>query len=226
MQTIRRFAERGVDFAIRSTVTEANIGEMTEFVSFVKSETHCRYINFEPVCGVGRARDHNLDGAGLMPQFVATFLEARGRGLRDGVEIGYSACRVDGLRSSFCGAYGSNLNFCVSTEGLVSSCYEVLEESDPRAEIFIYGRYDTAARRFTFDEDRLGRLLTLNVTKMGRCQDCYVKWNCGGDCLSKAALGGIEHLTDDEPLERCSANRIITKDELAGSLFKIARKMD
>ena len=219
MQTIHSFEEKGVDFGIRSTVTTANMEEMKDFVDFIKNKTQCRHISFEPVCGVGRALDNKLDGSNIMSQFVHNFQEARAVGILENVDVSFSTCRIDGLRSNFCNAYGTKLNFVVSTDGLVSSCYEVLEESDPRSEIFIYGKYDATSRSFKLNEKRLERLLNINVTKMDRCRDCYVKWNCGGDCLSKAALGGIERLKDDVPLERCVVSRILTKDELVRSLF-------
>lgn len=220
MQTIRSFEKKGIDFGIRSTVTTANIGEMKYFVNFIKNETSCRRINFEPVCGgVGRALDNKLDESTIMSQFVHNFQEARAVGILENVDVGFSASRINALRSNFCNAIGTKLNFVVSTDGLVSSCYEVLEESDPRSEIFIYGKYDSISRSFKLNQKRLERLLNINVTKMARCHDCYMKWNCGGDCISKTAFGGIEHLKDDVPLERCVVSRSITKNELVRSLF-------
>jgi uncharacterized protein len=220
MDTIRTFDDMGVPFAIRSTVTPLTVDELEEFVALLLEHTSCRYINFEPVCSEGRAADGGLDDSALIPRFVDAFRKASDFGIRHGVQVAFSTTRVDGLRSSFCGAYGADLNFCVSTEGLVSSCYEVLEATDPRAAIFVYGKYDRYSRMFRFNYERLQGLLDLNVTQIQRCQNCFAKWNCGGDCLSKAALGGLEHIKSAIPLERCVATRAFTSTELFQTLFR------
>ena len=171
-------------------------------------------IHFEPLCGVGRASDRDLEVQSVLPSFVKNFRQAQVEGLRRGVDVTYSTARMDGLRTSFCGAYGANLNFCVSTEGVVSSCYEVLEASDPRAELFVYGRFDREIRDFQLDHERMQRLVELDVTSIGRCQDCFLKWNCGGDCIAKASLGGLANVVGDAPLERCGPSREIARDVL------------
>jgi uncharacterized protein len=223
VRTLRAFETADIDFTVRGTVTELSVGAMTEFVSFLGAQTRCRFVDFEPVFGVGRAADNRLDGVPLMDRFVASMRQCRDEGSRYGVEVGFSTCRLDGLRRTFCSGYGPDLNFCVSTEGLVSSCYEVLESSDPRAAIFVYGRFERASGRFVLDPDRLRLLRELTVEKMGRCGDCYVKWNCGGDCLAKAALAGPQRLTDDAPLDRCMANRAIIIDGLLRALVQPSR---
>ncbi len=214
VSTIKMFTENNVDIAIRATITNLNIDEMIEFIEFVSQNTKIKYMNFEPVCGVGRATKNKRITSRVVSSFAEKFQEAREFGLSKDILITYSATRIDGIRSSFCGAYGENLNFCISTEGIVSSCYEVLDESDPRAEIFIYGKYDFANKKFLFDESRLNRLLSMNVTKFPRCRDCFAKWSCGGDCLSKASLKGIKNIMSDNDNDRCYINRFLLPDEL------------
>jgi uncharacterized protein len=220
MKTIRSFERIGIEYAIRSTITSTNLYEMTDFISFIKDNTSCRYVNFEPVSIVGRASDDRITDNNIILAFTQNFRKAASLGAELGIQVGYSSCRLDGLRSTFCGAYGPNPNFCVSNEGIVSSCYEVLYPSDPRARIFVYGRYDSSKKAFDFFYDRLSWLLDLNVTRMKRCHDCFAKWNCGGDCISKVAYEGVELLINTHPLERCSTNRMLIKDELVRSIFK------
>lgn len=219
LKTIELFEAKKIDFSIRSTVTWLNLHEMKELIVLLKERSKCTYVNFEPVCATGRAQDEELDTGGIVNAFIDEYRKARHTAHGNGIEVGYSTARTDGLRASFCGAYGTNLNFCISTEGLVSTCYEVLDESDPRAEIFIYGRINPDTLRFEFNQDKLNRLLGLNVNSMDRCKECYVRWNCGGDCLSKIALAGIEGITNDQQQERCIANRALTKDAIFQSLF-------
>jgi uncharacterized protein len=224
IQTMRMFREYGMPLAVRSTVTERNVEEMAGFVKAMHEDAGCDSVHFEPMCGVGRAAGRESESQTILPRFVKSFQAARHEGLALGSDVTYSTARIGSVQTSFCGAYGTNLNFCVSTEGIVSSCYEVLEESDPRSELFVYGRYDREQQAFVFDRERMERLIDLDVTKIGRCRDCFLKWNCGGDCISKAALGGLKHVTGDEPLERCGPSREIAKGVLIDAIASGDRK--
>ncbi|MDQ7794491.1 MAG: radical SAM protein [bacterium] len=219
MRSLRLLEEHHVDYCIRSTVTSIGVQSMKDFAVFVREKTKCRYINFEPVCETGRARDAGLADSDLMSKFLIHFREASAFGRQNGMQIGLSSCRLDGLRSSFCSAYGPDLNFCVSTDGFVSSCYEVLDLSDPRGDMFIYGCYDPSLNAFVLDNNKVRRLRSLDVTGIERCRDCFVKWNCGGDCIAKAALGGLQAVIGSEALQRCFLTRNITADELLCTLF-------
>lgn len=212
-ESIDLFRKHGVDIGIRSTVTSLNLPEMTAFTEYL-SERQVQFVNFEPVCYTGRALRHDQLSETIIPAFIQEFRKARDVGILNGVSVAYSAARTDGIRSNFCGAYGKNLNFCVSTEGLVSSCYEVLNSDDQRASLFIYGQFDRATNRFVFDNSVLARLIGLSVSEMKRCDNCYAKWNCGGDCISKISKDGLDRIMDDSPIDRCMANREITKDDL------------
>ncbi len=214
MESISLFKKHGIDIGIRSTVTDLNLEEMGEFTKFIANNTDVKYVNFEPVCFTGRATNHECFKDSIIPRFINKFRETKEKGVDLVVDVAYSAARTDGIRSNFCGAYGNNLNFCVSTDGLVSSCYEVLDMSDIRSELFIYGRYNFDTHKFVFHEEVLERLITLNVNHMKRCTDCYAKWNCGGDCISKVSKDGIDRILNDEPIERCAANRALIKDDL------------
>jgi len=218
--TMRMLRDYGVDFSLRSTVTKRNVGEMTAFVREMKTAAGCDYIHFEPMCNSGRASEREDEAQSVLPSFVEGFRTAQTEGAKIGVDVSYSTARIGTLRTSFCGAYGANLNFCVSTEGLVSSCYEVLEASDPRSDLFVYGRYDPAERRFLLDRARMEALVDLDVTKMARCGDCFLKWNCGGDCISKASLHGISHVVAAEPLERCAPSRAVAKEVLLKAIVE------
>lgn len=213
-QTIRHLEAKGADYGIRSTVTEINLGETAEFVTFLGNRTRCRTVKLEPIFMVGRANGQHCTTPEFNRDFVESFRRARHAGDALGVSVGYSACRMGGVTKTFCGAYGPNLTFFVSTQGLVSSCYEVLDESDPRAELFIYGRHDPRRRTFELYPDRVERLRSLDVTKMKRCRDCFAKWNCGGGCLAKTSLEQPDQLTGEQPLERCSIARSLLKDDL------------
>ena len=217
MKTCRLLAESGLVFGIRSTVTPRSVAEMPDFVRFVHDHTSCRAIDFEPVTDAGRACDGapSALSADAVEDFGKAFELARAVGADLGVAVSYAACRIGSVRSSFCGATGRNLSCCVATDGLVSSCYEVLDTDDPRASVFAYGVFDKAARTFQFDEAKASALRSLDVTKIARCSGCFARWSCAGGCLAKVAYGGMDTVVGPEPRTRCRLTREITRSELA-----------
>ena len=90
----------------------------------------------------------------------------------------------------------------------------MLDDKDTRAGLFIYGRYDFDKHRFRFEKQVVEQLTGLHVGSMGRCQHCFARWNCGGDCIAKIALGGIDNILAEQPVDRCAANRALTADQL------------
>ena len=217
METCRLFAESGIKFGIRSTVTPRSVAEMPDFVRFVHDHTSCRSIDFEPVTDTGRACDGapSSSGAESIDDFGRAFELAREVGAGLGVAVSFAACHMESVRSSFCGATGTNLSFCVATDGLVSSCYEVLSSDDPRASVFAYGAFDMRARTFRFNEAKAAALRSLDVTKIACCSGCFARWSCAGGCLAKVAYGGMDAVVGEESRTRCRLTREITRSELA-----------
>ena len=112
------------------------------------------------------------------------------------------------LTASFCQA--STPSFNVTTDGDLTACFEVTSRRDPRAETFIYGRYDADDRSFVVDADRLATLRRLTVQDAPRCGRCFAKYHCAGDCPSKRLYPGA----DDALTARCVINRALTLDHL------------
>lgn len=220
MSTINSFDEKEIAYSIRSTITDLNIDQMSDYVTFLKERTNCKHLFFEPVFDLGRAKDRKVNSSLVLSKFVENFLEAQKLGSKININIDYSSCKLRGLRYSYCGAYGSELNFVVSAKGNVSSCFQVLDSSDPRSKIFIYGRYDEDSRSFRFKNRILENLMSLNVSKIRYCEKCFIKWNCGGGCLSKSVFEGISALNNMESKESCKIHYGIIKHELLRSIIK------
>ncbi len=203
--TLRDFDARGMHYGVRSTVTRGMVERLVEVVEHLHGEFGLAYLHLEPVWNCGRCRS-----SGTRPpdadEFVRHFVAASERGRELGLEVHYSGARIDVLTSRFCAAPGDG--FSVLPDGRVSSCYEVLEPSDPRAEVFHYGHFDGATGEFVFDTDRLARLQGFSVEHLEYCADCFCKWHCAGDCLAKVfeRCGRPHH----EGSDRCQLNRELT----------------
>jgi uncharacterized protein len=100
----------------------------------------------------------------------------------------------------------------------------VADESDPRASLFFYGRYDEAGGRFVFDESMLRALSQLTVDRIPFCRDCFCKYHCAGDCPAKrlaAFSGGMP----DRMSSRCRITQELTKDQIVRVLHQGSRPM-
>jgi uncharacterized protein len=127
-----------------------------------------------------------------------------------GVNMIYSGLRVDSLLSKFCAAPGDGFN--ILPEGMVTSCYEITEQDDPKAELFYYGHFSSETKRFEFDMKKIERLKQYSVEHLEFCRDCFCKWHCAGDCISKVFDAGGSFVHAGSP--RCGLNRSLSLLEL------------
>lgn len=213
--TMRRLCEAGVDFGIRTTVTAAMVDAMPDIVSFVaENYPGIEQLHLEPVWECGRC----VTSSNVMPDadvFTQRFLESLAVAEEKGVRLVFSGARQDMLVDTFCKV--SSGSFTVTPTGDVTSCYEVSYRSDPRSDLFFFGRFDFERGDFVFDQDKLDALSRINVHNLRYCDNCFCRWHCAGDCAAKV-LDGIT-LEQHHGSVRCHINRALT-------LNQIQRKLD
>lgn len=205
---------RGRNYNIRSTVTVAGSSTLAEFVQFVGENLQCKDIHFEPVfdvTGLTNLKGH-IEHINAKT-FVDNFRAARQMAAEFGIEVYYSGASTK-HREAFCGASNAS-TFLVTSRGIVTSCNEVLQPSDPRAQLFQYGAWNPGAGEFIVNKDAIDRLGKLNVYEMPKCQGCLAKYNCAGDCYAKSASLSMS----GDPAaagytERCLITRELLKDNL------------
>jgi uncharacterized protein len=215
MKTMEHFDRVKFRYAIRSTITADSVSRMDEIAHFLCTNSAARKIQMEPMFPRGRAESGDL-GPPSAQEFVDNFRKARSVASAAGRTLSYSGARFDVLTNIFCKACGDSA--VVTPDGDITSCYEVADANDPLAQVFFFGRYDSQTRSFAVDEERRTRLFGLSVLDRPRCQDCFCKWHCAGDCPAKvlhAESAGPQDLPD-----RCFINRELTKDQLVATLGK------
>ena len=212
--TMKGLDARGKSYDIRSTVTVAGTSTLTEFVQFVGENLECKSIHFEPIFDVTGltqlgGRIQHIDAQ----KFVDNFRKARRVAAGFGIELYYSGSAMN-RRDTFCGAsYAST--FLVTSRGIVTSCNEVLQPTDPRAKLFQYGAWSAKSGEFKVDPAAIDRLGKLNVHDMPKCQGCIAKYNCAGDCYAKsAAVSATGDPAATGYTERCHITRELLKDNL------------
>jgi uncharacterized protein len=100
--------------------------------------------------------------------------------------------------------------------GEISTCFEVHNLEHPLAADFIFGRIVNG--KAVIDEEKWRKVVSRSIENIPYCEDCFCKYHCAGDCLSKTFK-----VTGDsrfKPSPRCKVNRELTKYFI---LKKIAR---
>jgi uncharacterized protein len=206
---LKYFNEVEFPYGIRTTITESIVNRMEEIVEYFGAEFHLSYLHFEPVWMCGRCLT-NGEQPPSDEEFIQNFLKAVVKGREYGIDILYSGARLDTLTSKYCAAPGDG--FSVLPNGCVTSCYEITESDNPKAAIFHYGYYERTDKKFIFNNERIKSLRKLSVENIEFCADCFCKWHCAGDCLSR--VFDISSSTTHKGSSRCTLNRDITLAKL------------
>jgi len=208
--------EHKTPYVVRCTVTDLNVERLPELVDFFTETAPGALIHLEPAFGRGRCLD-NPEQIPMADRFADRFIEALERAEERDAMVRYSAARIRGSYSSFCGCAQDAFN--VTPDGQITGCYEVCDSSNEFADIFHYGVWNPDTGAFDIDRERLNRLRTLTVQNKELCANCFAKWNCSGDCPVKLVRGEAR-FDFQRPSARCQMNRKITRHLLSMALDK------
>jgi uncharacterized protein len=210
LRTLRLLDERGYAYGVRATLMADHIASLPDSMEYLFTACHPSVVQVEPVYRFGRAQ-----GAASVEtdEFIDAFRLARERVRKLGGNLVFSPVRIGALTDHFCDA--TKGSFCLAASGNVTSCYEVFSEDQQWAPKFFFGKPVEGGYRF--DEGVLAGLRAQSVHNRSFCRDCFVRWDCGGDCYHKALMthGDVEF----RGAGRCRLIRELAKDAL---LDKIA----
>jgi len=213
-KTLMYFDERDKPYSIRATVTSYGIGDLEESMQRLAGKFNPKSIHIEPVSMCGPCRkDDSLAVDGL--EFARKFMELSKK--LEGVRLFYSNSDVIRIRERYCGACGGN--FVLTPEGNVSTCLEVSSEEDEMSDLFLVGSFDEKEDRFVISQEKLDYLQSRNVHSLPHCSDCFVRFNCAGDCLTRV-FRVTGNIFDTSSNGRCELNREIGKYMLTQILEK------
>jgi uncharacterized protein len=209
MDTISRLNNRNFPYGIRSTITASSVSLMPQTFEFFMKECNTRSIHFEPTFSCGRCLYTGVDIPSAK-DFIKGFRSAQKIADNYGVSLYYSGSRIDTITMLFCKGAGDS--FCVTPQGDVTSCYEICSKDDPRSEIFFYGRYNHKLKKFEFFQNKLKYLRMRTINNIPYCEDCFCKYHCAGDCLSKTS--DCKDLMAIKNPIRCKINQTLTLDKI------------
>ena len=216
-RTIKLLEENDFPFGIRSTITENNVKRMDEIVQYIHENTSLKRIHLEPLFECGRCNETGIKPP-LIEDFINNFIKAKNLAKKYGIKLYNSASELEKIGYKFCGATESN--FFVTPDGYVTACLEVSRPNDNMRDIFIIGVFNSEKKIFIFDRNKIRILRKRTVQNIKGCKDCFVKYNCSGDCPAKSYIAS-GNLFNSSKNPRCEANKAILLNEIKEKLNPI-----
>jgi uncharacterized protein len=200
--TLKYLNDRNYRFGIRSTITELNVAEMSDFIVFLSQYKSCAGVKFEPITRKGRAANDKVTKR-FIHDFIRCFIDARIVGYLCKLQVDYSPSELFQKKNTFCTALGNGLNMCVNAQGFVTSCYEYMDNNNDS--VFSYG--ELVENKVVIDNDKLRSLVT-QKPRYNECYSCFLSPTCCGDCHSRR----FQYNHADN--QRCFINREIARNQL------------
>jgi uncharacterized protein len=202
MRNLRTLDECNVDYGIRMTACPP-WEQLVDDVRFILQNTACRNIQVEPAFNEQRG-EHRQPEQDQEQSFVQAFIDAYDLALDHGASLYYSGARPHVLTRMFCSAPYHAL--IVNPDDEVVACYEIVSSRHPLAGIATFGR--VADGKVEIDHARRKHLHNLLAERFASCCSCFCRWNCAGDCFTRAfGTGDQAHLAKSK---RCDLNRELT----------------
>lgn len=192
MQSLNVLKEKGIYTAFRATVLPESTDKMEQTVEFLAEDIFKNggKIHFEPVEKCGRALENDSADEIDANLFLENYKRAVELGNKKGIQVKCSADFRLGYRRFFCSANGRI--FLILPTGEISSCTRVTTQDDMLSDTFFFGKYDEKQNLFNIDETKLEKLVSINVDTNPKCEKCFCKYHCGGQCLA-ASMSSNEH---------------------------------
>jgi len=185
-RTIRILSKSNINLFVRSTVTAYSVKKQREILEYFY-RLGIKQIHFSPLFKMGRSgQTTNLftqrpDFNTYINEFLAAKELAEELNIYLKENIFFSLyCKKD----IFCDC--SIPNFMLTTDGFISACYDDYLGKSHEKSPFIYGKYDKKNNKFILNEKKIKYLQRRTVNNIKKCHDCFLKWNCGGGCPSRA----------------------------------------
>jgi uncharacterized protein len=205
VHNLQALVRKGRRASVRATITNEAFDTMEETVRLAK-QLGLTAVHFEPVTLTGRC----FNTAVARPdaeQFAEKFLQCFLLGQKYDIDVKYSGLRCfDYRRQRFCSACSDHL--CVTPDGNITTCYEVLDFDDPAANEFFIGKVDPVQGRVALDQARIEKLKLRVADNMKACHGCFLRYHCAGDCPVKSFRYSNRDLYSPDPYRCQIANRI------------------
>lgn len=171
----------GVSTMVRSMITPANVELMPQMIQHLHDRfPRIKSVLFDPIISNETFSDIDFTRH-FYDLYYNSFLEARQLAAIYGINLECTPLRnLDMVVERFCTG-----EFCLTPEGTITLCHQVSSPQELRYEDHIYAKFEDGSLKI--DRDKFSRLIKQNTMySQPRCQDCFIKWNCGGGCMMQS----------------------------------------
>lgn len=177
-EIVKIIANSKINLTVRATVTSQSSNKLEKIISYFHS-LGVKNIIFSPYYNYGRTTDTTLL---INPkEYAENFMKAFEYAVQNNINIRTTSFRVPG--DNYCGAI-SAFNMCLTPDNYISSCYEVVKNSNnPIEEPFLIGKI--VEKDLIFNKENLEKLK--NINNKNECKTCNYKLLCRGGCPIKIA---------------------------------------
>jgi radical SAM protein with 4Fe4S-binding SPASM domain len=176
-ENIIRMLNANIPLQFNSTITPSNVLRMEEMIGRIHTEFPAvRNAMFEPVVSQ-EMFPTPADMRCFYEQFIEHFCSSLHLADKNGIALTSFAY----LRTVFPLERACPGEFCLTADGDITGCYCVATSQQPLFPQVKYGQIKDGLIHFYYD--RFQKLLSADVYSRPECEDCKVKWNCGGGCF-------------------------------------------
>lgn len=187
---IRMLHDHGVTVKMNSTITPASVDRMEEMLLTVAREyPFVAEYTMEPVTSVDLFGNAEQLGT-FYSKYFDSYVKCTGlaRKMRQNLRFTFDDA-MRGITPRHCPG-----KFCITPTGKISVCHLVSSPKEERFSDCVYGEVtDTGV---AVDKDKFKYLYDRNVAAYDRCHDCFAKWDCGGECMTRNDIYPEPYLTE------------------------------
>jgi radical SAM protein with 4Fe4S-binding SPASM domain len=204
------YGEAGVPVMLNSTITPLSVDRMGEMMDEVFTNySFVRNYTLEPVT------DHTqFDSSESLRKFYDQFFEnykmIKEKYTQSSPSLWFSLEEMaDTIKMRYCPG-----KLCLTPDATFSICHCVSSPLEERYEESIYG--EITPEGVVFDESKFRSLIAFNAHNRDKCRDCFAKWNCGGECMTRWAQYPEKYMD-----EVCAFNRKWLKQQLEDRMARV-----
>ncbi len=174
---ILKLCSAGIPVQLNSTITKANVERMTEMLQTVTHEfPEVKNLMFEYATG-----EALYDSPEDLRSFFNSYIKGFHKCLMLAEEHDIELTSFAFLRTVYPLERACPGEFCITADGFITGCYCV---GSPLEKLFGKTKYGTVtADGIEFDLNVYESLINENLYSKAECEECPVKWNCGGGCF-------------------------------------------
>lgn len=174
---IKKMIDSGIIVQINSTITPLNVSRMTEMLNLLHSEfPTIRSAMFEPVISsevLHTPEEMNQFYNHYIAQFIASIK------LADSYNIDLTSFAY--LRTIYPLERACSGELCLTSDGNITGCYCVSSPKDKLFDKTCYGR--VTQKKVEINHEAYQKIIATNIYTHNDCDECSIKWNCGGGCF-------------------------------------------